>query len=77
MIGLLAGMQGIVLYKTAQALVTVHNRLQALEMIQFAQLHKMEQNIANLDKIEKELAKLKTLVITWTKRRFTKLHSED
>ena len=33
MIGLLAGMQGIVLYKTAQALVTVHKRLQALEMI--------------------------------------------
>ena len=33
MIGFLAGMQGIVLYKTAQALVRVHMRLQAIEMI--------------------------------------------
>ena len=62
MIGFLAGMQGIVLYKTAQALIRVHMRLQAIEMIQSPQNKKMEQNISSLETIERELEKLKTLV---------------
>ena len=62
MIGFLAGMQGIVLYKTAQALVRVHMRLQALEMIQSPQNNKMEQNITSLETIERELEKPKSLV---------------
>ena len=33
MIGILAGMQGIVLYNTTRALVSLHNRLQAIEEV--------------------------------------------